>query len=215
MSRCSVELLAWTTAAVVPSPILTSVSPPLWLLSPSWSANRKREVGLGPGTLCCNACTWTSLLEQQNAKKKKKKYRTKNNCMHMQLDQILDPQNSKTKKSSWQLWGAWSKNRASGAKAEYGTHPLHSTPPRGWADHPSHPHPHPIQETSLPYHQGSCKQGKWASVLTTHCGCRGPRKALPEFLVWPLANFYSLGKAKNPVSNKSIILNAGILSLYS
>ena len=30
------------------------------------------------------------------------------------------------------------------------------------------------------------------------CGSRGPNKALPEFLVWPLVNFYWSGKAETP-----------------
>ena len=46
---------------------------------------------------------------------------------------------------------------------------------------------------------------KWSKLAREPvlCSCslllqQGPKKALSEFLVWPLVNFYWLGKAKNP-----------------
>ena len=39
-------------------------------------------------------------------------------------------------------------------------------------------------------HWGAKEQGKLLLVLAPHCYRRGPDKALPKFLVWPLVNFY-------------------------
>lgn len=41
----------------------------------------------GPLLQCSNPCTWTPLLELQNTKKI---YGAKNNCVDVQLEQILD-----------------------------------------------------------------------------------------------------------------------------
>ena len=45
---------------------------------------------------------------------------------------------------------------------------------------------------------GASEQGNLLLVFAPPCCSRGPNEALPEFLVWPLINFYWLGKAKNP-----------------
>ena len=37
---------------------------------------------------------------------------------------------------------------------------------------------------------GASQQGSLLFVLTLPCRSKGPSKALPEFLVWPLINFY-------------------------
>ena len=91
-----------------------------------------------------------------------------------------------------------------GAKAGYCTCPLH-TPPKGWAKHLSHPsNPTPGHTATLtPYKEparpsSGSEQGNLLSVLAPPCCSRRPNKVLPEFLVWPLVHFYSLGKAKNP-----------------
>ena len=78
----------------------------------------------------------TPLLEQQNTKKL---YGTKINYVHVQLGQILDKRFKETKKPSCQFWRVWSKSRRSGAKAGYCACPLHTMPPKGWANHLSHP----------------------------------------------------------------------------
>ena len=63
--------------------------------------------------------------------------------------------------------------------------------------HPwTHSYLHFIKETSLHPSQGTSKQENLLFVLTSHCCSRGLSKALSEFLVWPLVNFYCLGKAK-------------------
>ena len=50
---------------------------------------------LGPGPLCCSACTWTHL--SPSNKQTRKLYGTKNNCVHAQLGQILDKRYTETK----------------------------------------------------------------------------------------------------------------------
>ena len=41
--------------------------------------------------------------------------------------------------SNYHFWGPWSKNGGWGAKAGYCAHPLHTPPPKDWANHLSHP----------------------------------------------------------------------------
>ena len=114
---------------------------------------------------------------------------------HAQSGQILDNEISNNKKSCY-FWRA--RSRVLGAKAES---PLHTTPPKVWANCLSHSfsptslgYPHPIEVTPL---LGN-KQGNLLLVFApSSCG-RSPSKASPEFLVWPLVHLYWLGKAKNP-----------------
>ena len=75
---------------------------------------------------------------------------------------------------------------------------------QGWVNHLSHPSrltPGPMP-TITPYKEPAhpslgSEQGLLLLVLTTPYCITGPNRALPEFLVWPLINFYWLGKAKN------------------
>lgn len=61
---------------------------------------------------------------------------------------------------------------------------------------------------------------KWSKLAREPvvCSCslllqQGPKKALPEFLVCPLINFYCLQKAKNQVCNSTgLKKSAGTLS---
>ena len=113
------------------------------LFSSSWDR-------LGSGTLCCNARTWTPLLKQQNSKKL---HGTKNNCVHAQLGQILDPKDTKRPKNNnnnqWPLLRSLEQKLGVGSKS---TETLHTAPRERWADHLSHPPgqpwahpcPHPI-----------------------------------------------------------------------
>ena len=79
-----------------------------------------------------------------------------------------------------------------------------STPPEGRANHlsyssglnPGHT-PTPCKEWAWPPEWVSA-QGNSLLVLAPTCCSRGPSKALPEFLVWPLVDFYWLRKTKNP-----------------
>ena len=92
-----------------------------------------------------------------------------------------------------------------GTKAGYCACPLHTTPPKGWANHLSHPSGltpghtptlTPRKEPARPP-SGSEQERKWLLVFAPPCRSRGPDKVLPEFPVWALVNFYWLGKAKN------------------
>ena len=77
------------------------------------------------------------LHEPQNRKKLEG---TKSNCVHVQLGQILNKRYKKTpKKPNCHFWRARSKNRELVAKAGYCACPLHTTPPKGWTNDPSHP----------------------------------------------------------------------------
>ena len=58
--------------------------------------------------------------------------------VHAQFEQILDKRCKKTKTPNCYFWRAWNKVRVSGEKVEYCTYPLHTTPPKGWANHLSH-----------------------------------------------------------------------------
>ena len=106
---------------------------------------------------------------------------------------------------SWgKLWTRYKKTKnltatseELGAKAGHCACPLHSTPPKGWADHLSHTSgPTPGHTPTLtPYKKparppSGSKQGNLLLVLAPPCCSRGPNKALPEFLVWPPVNFY-------------------------
>ena len=71
-----------------------------------------------------------------------------------------------------------------------------ATPPISPLDTPL-PSPHKRNKLAPPPpHQETSKQENLLFILTSHCCSRDPNKALTEFLVWPLVNFYYLGKAK-------------------
>ena len=134
----------------------------------------------------------TSLLEQQNINTKKL-YETKNNCVHVQLEQMLDPKDTETNKQTKKpiatsekpgakARGQEQRQSATCAPCTQGTegvinHQSHSsgltpghnptlTPHKEWAHPP----------------QGSGKQSL-LFVLTPSCCSRDPNKALPEFLL--------------------------------
>ena len=123
--------------------------------------------------------------------------------MHTELGQILDKRYKETKKRRCHFWTAWSKGFGGKSKVlimppthnttrEVGKPPMLSFCPNSW----THPYTYSISGTSSTQ-QGS-KQGNLSLVLTPHCCSRNPNKALPEFLVWLVVNFYWLGKAKKP-----------------
>ena len=125
--------------------------------------------------------------------------------MHAQLGQITDKKIQKDQKPNCHFWRAGSKNRGSEAKAGHCPCPLHTTPPKGWADHLSHtsnptpghtPTLTPYKEPARPASGGD--QGNLLFVLAPPLLQQGPNKAWPEFLFWPLINFYWLRKPKNP-----------------
>ena len=80
---------------------------------------------------CYNACTWTNISLSYKIQRIYK--RQKNNCGYAQLGQILDKRYKKDQKNPTAT------SEELGAKAGYCERPLHSTPPKGWATHLSHP----------------------------------------------------------------------------
>ena len=120
--------------------------------------------------------------------------------MHEQLGQIKNKIQNPTGTSE-----------VPGAKAGYHPWSLHTTSPRGWADHQSHPssQTHPSAPFSFhlrnPPPSGS-QQGHLLLLLTPLCYSMNPNKALPEFLIWPLNNFYWLKSPRTQVSNNELRL---------
>ena len=107
------------------------------------------------------------------------------------------------------LFKSSEQNTGSAAKAGYCACPLHTPPPKGWAKPLSHPPARPL-DTPLPSPhirnklappRGASKQENLLFDLAPRCCSRGPNKALPEFLVWPLINFYCLRRQRTLVSN--------------
>ena len=91
------------------------------------------------------------------------------------------------------FWRAKSKNGVLGAKAGHSVCSLHSTPPKGWANHLSpifghrYTWPHLRNKLAPP---GSSKPETLLLVLTTPCCSKGPCKVLPEekrkYTIWKI-----------------------------
>ena len=77
------------------------------------------ETGLGLRTLCCYACIWTHF---SFSNKIQKQCRTKNNCAHVQLGQVLDKRHRETKKTPLPLLKS--------QEQKHCTCPLHSASPQ-------------------------------------------------------------------------------------
>ena len=97
---------------------------------------------------CCNAFTWTDV-----------SLSTKNNCVHVQLGQILDNRYKKTPKAQLPFLKSWEQKQRVGSKSRVLCMcPAHTTTkgvgkppkPRLQPDPWTHPYPHPIQGTSSP-----------------------------------------------------------------
>ena len=147
----------------------------------------------------------TRLLEQPNTKKL---WGTKNNCVHEQWGQIyLGPQDIKRPKTQLPFLKSWEqKSRMLGVKEEYWTCPLHSTPPKEWANQLSHssgltPRHTWCKESACP-HSGS-KQRKLLFVFAPSCCNRDPNKVFPQFLVWLFINFCGLRRPEALVSDNT------------
>ena len=76
------------------------------------------------------------LLHQQNTKKL---WGTENTCMPVPVGQIMDNRIQKDQKRNCHFWRTGSKSRVLGAKVGYYACPLHTIPPKGCANHLSHP----------------------------------------------------------------------------
>ena len=100
----------------------------------------------------------------------------------------------KDQKPNCHFWGV-------GSKAGYWACTLHTAPPRGWGRPPKPPlRPDPGSVPTLtPFKAPACppptserEQGHLLFVFAPMCYSTSPNKALPEFLIWPLINFYWL-----------------------
>ena len=100
------------------------------------------------------------------------------------------------------------------AKAGYSAWCLHTALPRGWADHLSRPLDPPLSSpcirNQLAPPSGS-EQGNLLLVFTHSCCSMSPSKALPEFLVWPLINFYWLRRPRTVLGNILTLPHGGSL----
>ena len=145
----------------------------------------------------------TSLLSNKLKKKKKKTfYGTKNNCVHVQLGQIINKRYKTTTTNQPPFQKFLEKSRVVGTKSGYWASSLHSTPPEGWIKNlsqssdptPGHtlPSTHIRNKLPLTLPWRVSEQGEPVTCSPS------PNKAFPEFLVWSLVNFYWLEKAKDP-----------------
>ena len=140
----------------------------------------------------------TPLLQIQNTEKL---HRTENNSVRMHLGQILDQkiQKDKKEKSPWHPSLKSHEPWVSGAKACTQYHRV------GAGRHLSHPssltsgHTPALSSNKEWAHTLSrSKQGGFLVFIFSCSQQKNPNRALPEFLVWSLVNFYWLGRAKNP-----------------
>ena len=152
-----------------------------------------RQAGTS-STLFCSACTWTHL---SSSNKKQR------NCMGLKILACTFGANSRpkgykeTKNTNYHFFPTTTfEDRGYGAKAGYCACPLHIPPPKGWANHLSEPSGETPGHTPTlgPYKEQACppsgsQHGNMLLVLHPCC-CSTPVKALPDFPVWPLVNFY-------------------------
>ena len=140
----------------------------------------------------------TPLLEIQNTEKL---HRTENNSVCVQLGQILDQkiQKDKKEKNPWLPFLKSHEPWVSGAKACTQYHRV------GAGRHLSHPssltsgHTPALSSNKEWAHTLSrSKQGGFLVFIFSCSRQKNPNRALPEFLVWSLVNFYWLRRAKNP-----------------
>ena len=134
-----------------------------WALQKSWWRNALflgRASGqcawdkLGPGTWDLGPFAAPGQTSPQGTDTKKPQG-TKNNCAHAQLEQIMDkkiPKVQKKTKTRPSLMKSRDKNRVSWAKAGSCACPLHSPPPKGWADHLSCPLAWPLYTPLTSHH---------------------------------------------------------------
>ena len=147
---------------------------------------------------CCNACTWTHLSSSNKIQR---------NYMGLKITACMFSWGKFWTKDTKRPKNPTATFEEPGAKAGYCTCPLCTTPPKGWAKHLSHPSglTSGYTPTLTPYNeqarqrppQGASKHGNLLFVLTPASFSRGPNKALPEFLVWPLTNLL-IQESKNP-----------------
>ena len=135
---------------------------------------------MAPLRQCWNAFAWTHLSSSNKIQR---------NCMGLKITSYMRSwgkfwtKDTETKKSSCHFWRAQ-------RKAGYCVWPLHTPPPKGWANHPSHPaglDPRhaptllPYEEQAYPA-QGASKQGNLLFVSLPSAAAGGPVKPCLNFL---------------------------------
>nr|XP_030719679.1 uncharacterized protein LOC115857032 [Globicephala melas] len=165
----------------------------------------------GTWTLGCSAYTWTNVSWSNKIRRNYKGLKPL--CSHS-WGKLWTTRYKKTKPNQTQLplLKSWEqKNRVSGAKAGSCACPLHSPPPEGEADQLSHPSSvTPGHTPTLTSYKEPARppppplwseKGNLLLFLTPSCCSRGPSKALPEFLVWPLLT----GEGQEPCSVSDLV----------
>ena len=114
------------------------ISPNCRLMEVFWAPWRWDR--LGPGTLCCGACTWTHLSSSN---------KIQGNCKGLKITVCMRSWGKFWTKDTKQPKNPTATSEEPGAKAGYCPCPLHTAPPKGWAKHLSHPSCRPL-DTLLP-----------------------------------------------------------------
>ena len=120
-----------------------------WRVGCGVREKKRKWARLGPVTLCCSACTWTNVSWSN---------KIQINYKGLKITVCM---------CSWgKLWTKYKKRPKSptaaleepGAKAGHCACPLHTAPPKAWADHLSHPSgPTPGHTPTLtPYKKQAC-----------------------------------------------------------
>ena len=189
------------------------------LCRPPWHVVRQAGTW-APLLSRCNACTWTHLSSSN---------KTQRNCARPSACAAGADSGQKiqeSKKPICHFWRAWSE-KAEGQEQKQGAAqaPLHAIPLKGWADHLSSPPARPLDAplpsahirnklTTTPGSNGAgggvggreaSKQENLLIVLTRPCCSRDLNKAVPEFLVWPLINFYCLRRPRTLVGYTELL----------
>ena len=135
---------------------------------------------LGPGTLCCNACTWANV---SSSNKVQRNYEgLKITACTRSWGKLWTTRYKKTKHPA-------ATSEEPGAKAGDRPYPLHTPPPKGWVDHLNHPSS-PPPDAPLPSPHSRNKLAAPREMTKGTCCSTRSNKALPEFPVCPLINFY-------------------------
>ena len=146
---------------------------------------------------CCNACTWTNVSSSNKIQRNYKELKI-TACMPTQLGQIMDNEIQRDQKNPT------ASSEEPGAKAgrqeqKKGTvhspstqHHLRGGQTTVWAQPLDTPLPSPHIRNQLGPRSASERESKGTCYLfsLSPCCSRGPNKAWPKFLVWPLINFY-------------------------
>ena len=136
----------------------------------------------------CNSCTWTHLSLSNE---------TQRNCMRLKITVCRHSRDKFWTKDTGRPRKPAVTFEELGTQMEYCACPLHTMLPKEWLNHLKHPSGptsgHILtltlcqEKACLPWVQS--KQGDLLFAFFAFCFIRGPNKALPEFLVWPLVNF--------------------------